>query len=147
MRRIKGIFMGVLFLLLASTTVFAQTLDGKKIGFLDLTKVFDGYEKTKSYDTVLENKHSGYEKERNAKIEKLREEQGKLALLKEEEKGKLQEELDRMRSDILEFDRQKKTDLTKERDEKIREVLLEIEGVVTDFAKKENYAMVLNDRV
>jgi len=143
----KGLLFTAIFVLVFSVSAQAQSLDGKKIGYLDLSRVFDEYAKTKEYDSYLEGKHKGFEKERNAKIEKLREEQGKLALLKDDEKGKVQEEIDRLRSEILEFDRQQSTELTKERDEKIREVLLEIEKVVSDFAKKENYALVLNDRV
>jgi len=52
-----------------------------------------------------------------------------------------------MKNDLMEFDRQKQADLTKERNEKIREILLEIENKVSDFAKQENYSLILNDRV
>ena len=52
-----------------------------------------------------------------------------------------------MKADLLEFDRLKKTDLTKERNEKIREILLEIEKIVSDFAEKNGYSVILNDRV
>ena len=37
--------------------------------------------------------------------------------------------------------------MTKQRDEKIREILLEIEKVVSDYAKQEKYDLILNDRV
>ena len=147
MKSLKSFILALGILLCSVLSVQAQTLEGKKIGYLDLSKVFDEYEKTKKYDAALEEQHKGFEKERNAKIEKLREIQGKLAVLKEEEKPKVQEESDKLRAEILEFDRQKKTDLTKERDEKIREVLLEIEKIVSDFAKQNNYALILNDRV
>ena len=39
------------------------------------------------------------------------------------------------------------SDLTKERNEKIREILLEIEKIVSDYAEKEGYEIILNDRV
>lgn len=119
----------------------------KKVGFLDLSKLFDSYEKTKEYDTTLEAKYTTYEKERDAKIEKLKEAQGKLALLKEEEKGKMQQEVDKMRQELMEYDQAQRTDLGKQRDEKIREILLEIEKIVSDYAKKENFDLILNDRV
>lgn len=125
----------------------AQSLDGKKVAFVDLSRIFDEYGKTKEYDAVLEKKHSEYEAARNKKLEKIRDSQGKLALLKEAEKAKLQEEMDKDRADLLEFDRQQQTELRKQRDEKIREILLEIEKVVRDFAEKEKYALILNDRV
>ena len=136
----------VLFLIVSSPIARAQNLEGK-IGYLDLSKVFDEYGKTKEYDKILEAATKDYEKERNGKIEKLRTAQDKLALLKDEEKTKLEAEIEKQKNELLEFDRQKKTDLTKQRDEKIREILLEIEKVVRDFAEKEGYAIIFNDRV
>ena len=130
-----------------SCGTFAQAENGTKWAYMDLSKVFDNYEKTKEYDTALEAQHSGYEKERNAKIDKLKEAQNKLDLLKPEEKDKAQKDLEQMRSDLAQFDQQKRTDLQKQRDEKIREILLEIEKVVSDFAKKDKYDLILNDRV
>lgn len=124
----------------------AQTAGGK-IGYVDLSRLFDDYHKTKEYDTILEAKHKDYEQESKAKIEKIREAQGKLALLTEDKKAALEKEIEAMKSELLEFDRQKKTDITKERNEKIREILLEIEKVVSGFAEKANYAIILNDRV
>ena len=145
----KGLklFFGILGVLMFAASAQAQTLEGKKMGYLDLSRVFDEYAKTKEYDAALEAKHKDFEKERNAKIDKLKEAQGKLPALKDDEKSKLQGEIDGMINDLKEFDRQKGTDFTKERDERIREILLEIEKIVSDYAKKENYAFVLNDRV
>ena len=148
-----AVFMG--FMLFTCTGVHAQGTEGKmhaqgiegKMGYLDLSRVFDEYQKTKEYDSLLEDQHSKYEKERNEKVEKLKSAQEKLALLKEDEKVKLETDIETQKNELLEFDRQMKTDLTKQRDEKIREILLEIEGVVKAFAEKEKYSLILNDRV
>jgi len=121
--------------------------EAQKIGYLDLSKTFDNYEKTKDYDKTLEAEHEAYQNARNAKIEKIQELQGKLALLKEEEKQKQQDEIDKLITDLREFDQAKGTDLTKKRDDKIREILLEVEEVVSGYAKKEGYDFILNDRV
>ena len=118
-----------------------------KIAIMDLSKVFDSFQKTKEYDTVLEGKTKEYETERNAKIDKIKELQNKLALLKDDEKEKVNKELETMKADLIAFDQAKRTDLTKQRDEKIREILLEIEKVVSDYAKQEKYDLILNDRV
>ncbi len=140
------VIIAVIFLAFSAPFATAQKLDGK-VGYLDLSFVFDEYLKTKQYDKVLEANHKEFETQRNTKIDKIREMQGKLALLKEEEKAKLEADLDKERAALLEFDRQKKTDLTRQRDEKIREILLEVEKEVNEFAKKNKYALVLNDRV
>ena len=118
-----------------------------KVGILDLSKAFDGYGKTKEADKVLETESKKYEDERNAKIDKIKELQGKLALLKEEEKEKSQKEFEDLRADLLAFDQSKRADLGKQRDATIREILLEIEKIVSDYAKKNSYDLILNDRV
>ncbi len=134
------------FLLGAGIISTACAAEGK-MGYVDLSRLFDQYSKTVEYDKVLEEKHKGVEAEHNAKVEKIRESEGKLALLTDEKKKQLQEQIDSMKNDLMEFDRQKQADLTKERNEKIREILLEIENKVSDFAKQENYSLILNDRV
>ena len=121
--------------------------DQAKIGYVDLSRLFDEYYKTKEYDKVLEGEHKAYEQESKAKIDQLREAQGKLALLKEDQKKATEDEIEKMKNDLLEYDRQKKTDLTKERNEKIREILLEIEKIVSGYAEQNGYTVILNDRV
>jgi outer membrane protein len=117
-----------------------------KIGFVNLSRLFDEYGKTKEYDAKLEQKHSDFEEARNQRIEKIREAQGKLALLAEDRRTELETEIESMKADLLEFDRQQKADLTKERNDKIREILLEIENKVSEYAKKQDYTLILNDR-
>lgn len=136
----------VFFCMCVGSAVYAQKESGK-IGYVDLSRLFDEYHKTKDYDKVLEAEHKKYEEESKVKIEKIREEQGKLALLQEDKKAALEGEVEAMKAELLEFDRQKKTDLTKDRNEKIREILLEIEKIVSDFAERNNYSIILNDRV
>jgi len=126
---------------------WAQTLEGKKFGVCDLSQVFDAYELTKEYDQEMEKLASDYEKQRTEKIDKIREEQGKLALLNDEETAKLEEKIEKMRAEALEFDRQMRTDLQKVRDDKIRDILLFIEQKVREYAEKENFAVIVNDRV
>lgn len=132
---ITGIFAGA---------AFAQ--EGK-IGFVNLSRLFDEYGKTKDYDAKLEQKHKNFEEARTQRIEKIREAQGKLSLLAENQRAELEAEIERMKTDLLEFDRQQKADLTKERNDKIREILLEIENKVSEYAKNQNYDLILNDRV
>ena len=147
MKRSKFIVLTLMGIFLLSSSVANAQQAPKKIAFMDLSKVFDNYEKTKQSDTTLEADYNAYEKERNQQIEKLQEAQGKLALLKEDEKAKAEADVEKMKQDLMAFDTAKRTDLTKRRDEKIREILLEIEKIVSDFAKKEKYDLILNDRV
>ncbi len=146
MKRIKYFVLTLTCVFFLSLSAQAQGIE-RKVAFLDLSKLFDSYEKTKEYDAVLEKDHKGYEEIREQKLTKIQESTSKLALMKAEEKEKLQAEIEDMKRDLLEFDQSKRTDLAKQRDEKIREILLEIEKTVSDFAKKEKYDLILNDRV
>jgi outer membrane protein len=149
---VKNLKVGLLTAILALTFcvsgAHAQAAGGaKKFGVMDLSKVFDNYQRTKDYDTVLEGKTKDYEKARNEKIDAIKELQNKLALLKDNEKEKVQKDLETMRTDLATYDQAQQTELRKQRDEKIREILLEIEKVTSDYAKKEKYDMIFNDRV
>ncbi len=150
---VKNLKVGLLTTVLALSVCMSAQAQGaaggavKKIGVMDLSKVFDNYQRTKEYDAVLEGKTKDYEKARNEKIDKIKELQNKMALLKDDEKEKVTKDLETMRNDLASFDQTQQTDLKKQRDDKIREILLEIEKTTSDFAKKEKYDIIFNDRV
>ena len=127
-----------------TTAALAKDL---KMAYVDLSRLFDNYEKTKEYDAVLQKESEGYQKEREAMINKVRDAQSKLALLKEDQKQKMQVDIDKQKGELIEYDKKKREELAKKRDEKVREILLEIEKVVSELAKKEGYDFILNDRV
>ena len=148
MKRFKLItIMFVILVFGTITEAYAVDASIGKIGYVDLSRLFDEYYKTKDYDSVLEAKSKDFESARNTKIDAIRDAQSKLNVLAEDKKADQQKEIDKLKADLLEYDRQKKTDLTKERNEKIREILLEIEKIVSTFAQKNSYTYIFNDRV
>ncbi|HAH19867.1 MAG: hypothetical protein A2Y00_11120 [Omnitrophica WOR_2 bacterium GWF2_43_52] len=118
-----------------------------KIGYVDVGKLFDEYPKTKEYDKNLESKSSLYEKDRDAKISEIKQMQEKLSLLSDAEKEKKEKELQDKIKSVKDFAFSKESDLKKERDDRLKEVLNDIEGAVKQYAQKEGYTMVFNDRV
>ena len=130
--------------ILISTGAFAADL---KIGYVDLSRVFDNYQKTKDYDAVLQKDTEAFQKQRDEMVNKLKDAQGKMALMKEEEKQKMSADFEKQKNDLIEFDKNKRTELTNKRNEKVREILLEIQKIVEGFAVKEGYTYILNDRV
>ncbi len=143
MKAVKFLSVVVLGLFLA-TTVHAKDL---KIAYVDLARIFDNYQKTKEYDAVLQKEAMAYQKQRNDMVSKIRDAQGKLAVLKADEKQKLQADVDKQTTDLFDFDKQKRTELTQKHDDKVKEILLEIQKIVSDIAKKGDYTFILNDRV
>ena len=144
MKAVKCFILTVVFALTMAASAQAKDM---KYAFVDLSRVFDNYQKTKDADVVLQKDSQAFQKERDKMVEKVRDAQGKLALLKESEKQKTQADIDKQQADLIEFNKQKMTELAKQRDEKVREILLEIEKNVSAMAKKEGYDMIFNDRV
>lgn len=118
-----------------------------KLGYVDLSKLFDGYQKTKDYDKLLSDKEKAYETERDKKVADVKQLQDKLSLLSEKEKANKQAEFDNKVKALQDYDQQKQTDLRKERDEKIKEILQDIDKAIRAYAEKEGYTLVFNDRV
>ncbi|HOW35614.1 MAG TPA: OmpH family outer membrane protein [Candidatus Omnitrophota bacterium] len=147
MNKVKIFIVMAAFVLFGALAAHAQEAAAGKIGYVTLGRVFDEYAKTKEYDAVLEKKTNDYQQELKAKVDKITEAEGKLALLKDAEKEKMQAQIEKDKADVMEFRRLRETDLRKERDDKIKEILLEIEKVVKEFAEQQKYALILNDRV
>ena len=145
MKSFRMLMVTVFLLSIMATGTYAA--NGGKIGYVDLSRLFDEYHKTKEYDKLREVKHGELEKFGKKKIEKIKESEGRLALLKEDQRELLENEIETLRGEAQEFVRQEQSNLTKDRNEKIREILLEIEKIVSDFAAKEGYDIILNDRV
>jgi outer membrane protein len=118
-----------------------------KIGYVDLGKVFDSYQKTKEFDAVLQSEGEAFQKERDAMVQKVQDAQSKLALMSDAQKTSMEADIKKQEEDVVAYDKEKRADLAKRRDDKVREILTEIQGIVSDLAKKEGYTYVLNDRV
>ena len=126
----------------------AQAQDFKgKVAYVDLGRMFDEYEKTKAYDKLLEVDNKKFQEDRTKKIDAIRDLQGKAVALKEDAKAKSEKEIEKFKAELLTFDQQNRTDLTKARDEKVREILMDIEKTVSEYAKKEGYSFVFNDKM
>ncbi len=144
MKSFKVLGLTVLFGFLASTLCLAGDL---KIAYVDLSKVFDGYQKTKEFDAMLQSEGADFQKQRDAMIQKIQDAQNKLDLMKDSEKDAMKTDIEKQKNDVVAFDKSKRTELSKKRDDKVREILAEIQNVVSGIAKKDGYTYVLNDRV
>ncbi|HLD40692.1 MAG TPA: OmpH family outer membrane protein [Candidatus Omnitrophota bacterium] len=144
MKKIFAAVMIMAFGILSLSSVYAAA---EKFGSVDVGKLFDQYEKTKEYSKSLEDKASSYEKERDVKLSEIKQMQDKLNLLSDAEKEKKQKEIDDLIKSAREFAMNRETDLKKEGDDRLKEVAKDIEDAVSEYAKKEGYTMVFNERV
>jgi outer membrane protein len=123
----------------------AQAAD--KFAYLDLSRTFSEYTKTKGYDKTLSAKEKVYTDERDKKVADLKAFQDKLTLLNDKEREAKSAELQSKVKEFQDYDRQKQAELRKEQEEKMKEILKDIEEAVKKYSEKEGYTMVFNDRV
>src|SRR3989338_7331807 len=70
-------------------------LGAEKFGYVDLSRIFSEYQKTKDYDKNLQEKTSAYEGEREKKANEVKQLQDKINLLSDKEKEGKKPELEK----------------------------------------------------
>ena len=144
MKKVTVVFLGAVFTL-ALFTGIAQAAD--KFGYIDLSRAFSEYNKTKGYDKSLNDKEKVYTEERDKKVADLKSFQDKLSLLNDKEREAKKDDLAAKVKSFQDYDRQKQADLRKDQEEKMKEILADIQDAVKKYAEKEGYTFVFNDRV
>lgn len=140
---IWGVVLG-LFLVLSAGKGFAADA---KLAYIDLSKTLGEYSKTKEFDKALTDKQNGYNTERDKLINEVKQLQDKMNLMSDKDKEAKRADFENKVKNLQEFDRQKQADLRKEQDEKMQELLKDINEAIKQLADKEGYTMVFNDRV
>ncbi len=144
MKKLAVLFCSAMFVL----SLFAgKAQAADKFAYVNLTKIFGEYGKTKDYDKVLGDKENIYNNERDKKVNEIKQVQEKFNLLSDKEKEVKKSEIETKIKALQEYDRTKQTDLRKDQDEKMKDILKDIEGVIKQYALKNGYTMVFNDRV
>jgi len=126
---------------------FAQNVSAaEKFGSVDLAKLFDEYSKTKTYDKILADKEKAYETERDKKVAEIKQLQEKYTLLSDKEKESKKTEIENKIRALEDFDKARQSELLKERDEKLKEILNDIEKAVEQYAQAQGYTVIFNER-
>lgn len=142
MKKVLLVIAGTIFCLTAGlSNVFAE----EKYAYVELGKIFNEYNKTKDYDKNLGDKEASYNKERDKKIEELKQIQDKMSLLSEKEKELKGRELENKAKAFEELDRQKQLELRQEFNQKKAEILKDIENTIKQYAAKEGYTYIFNE--
>ena len=133
-----------LFILTLTAHSFAEEL---KMGYIDISRTFDEYTRTKEADAVLEKKGMDKEAQREKMVNEIKKLKEELDLAADKVKPEKQKTLEDKLKALQEYDRTVREDLGKERDNIVKEILKEIDGVIQEFGKKEGYVFIFNDRV
>ena len=136
-----------LFLAFLTFGAGAKAFAAGKMAYVDLSQTFDKYEKTKTFDEALTATQATKEKELEQMAGENKALEDKLSLLSEKEKATKQKELDEKNKKLQQRTQEISLDLRKDRDEKLKEVLQDIEKVIQAYAQKNGYDFIFNDRV
>lgn len=142
MQKSVGVFLAIFCFTMVLTGV-ATAAD--KFAYVDLSKVFNDYKKTKDFDKVLADKESAYEGERNKKVADIKQYQDKMNLLSDKEKEAKRGDLETKIKSLQENDRQKQVDMRKEFNDKRSEILKDIDNTIKALAEKGGYTLVFNE--
>ncbi|MCX5692957.1 MAG: OmpH family outer membrane protein [Candidatus Omnitrophica bacterium] len=134
-----------IFLFLAAGNIFAEPQG--KIGYIDLSRSFDEYQKTKDFDKELEGKGDMKQQEREKLVQDIRKMRGELELMNKNAREKKETDIESKIKSLQEFDQEAKTDLTKDRDNMVKDILKEMSDVIKEYGEKNGYSIIVNDRV
>ena len=119
----------------------------EKVGYVDVAKVFDEYQKTKDNDAKLQAAGKKKEEERDALVHEVRRLKDEQALLAEDARDKKQEEIDAKVRELQEFDAAARRELGEQRNVKVREIFKDIDDVVQRYGERKGFDLIINDRV
>jgi outer membrane protein len=137
------VFVIGLLLPVACPSVGAEEL---KIGYVDVAKVFDGYQRTKTSDAALEKKGKEKEQELEGKMDELKKLRQGLELLNDQAKETKGREIDEKADELQRFRTSTARDLSRERDKIAKTILDEIQKGVEDYAKANGFTIILDAR-
>ncbi|MBI4354963.1 MAG: OmpH family outer membrane protein [Candidatus Omnitrophica bacterium] len=117
-----------------------------KIAYINVGRLFDGYQKTKESDKALEAKASSRGAERDklvADVKKLKE---GMEVLTDKAKETRRQEFEAKAKALQEFDRTVGEALRRERDGAAKDIFKDMEVTIKEYAAKEGYDLIVNDQ-
>jgi len=141
--------LGLVVIMLFTLGIFCVTAqaEGLKVGYIDVSTVFDEYKRTVDSDEALEKETQGKQEEREKKASKIKRMMDELELLSEKGRQEKQVEIDKKVDELKGYDMQTRRNLRKKRDEMVTDILKEIDDVVKEYAENNGFDLILNDTV
>ena len=119
----------------------------EKVAFVDVAKIFDGYQRTKDSDSKLQAAGKKKEEERDAVVHEIRRLKDEQALLAEDAREKKQEAIDAKIRELQDFDAGARRELGEERNKTVREIFKDIDDIVQRYGERKGYDLIFNERV
>jgi len=150
----KTLFLPSSFILLAAFCLLGpkpiasaeEETNIKKIGVVNLRRVFEGYGRTQTSEEKLEKLTVTQEAKREEIVSEIRSLRDEFILLNEESRLKQRGVIEEKMKGLASFDEKAKVTLRSEQAESVKSILKEIEATVETFAKKQSYDLVITDQ-
>ncbi len=143
MKKLMGLVVGAV-ILGSALAGYCQGTNEAKIGVISLRKVFDNYEKTAQYDKQLNEEAKQVDLKRQQLEKEIEKIKASLEVLGKEEKQKKLQELRAKQLELRKYVVENMRRISQERERYMKEILRDIKPVITDYAKKHGYKIILN---
>ncbi len=117
-----------------------------KIGYVNLAKIFDGYQRTKVSDAALEKKGKQKEAELQDRVSELNQMKQSLELLNDAAREAKAKQIADRQDDLQRFRNSTARDLRWERDKVAQDILKDIQQAINDYAKANGFALIVDER-
>ncbi|MBI4972043.1 MAG: OmpH family outer membrane protein [Candidatus Omnitrophica bacterium] len=143
---IKLLFV-VMFVTIGLLGISSFDARAEKIGYVDVAKVFDKYEKTKKFDKELAEVGKQKQSGRDTIVLEVRRLKDEMALLSDQGKEQKQKLVDQKMRELQDYDRDAQRDLLERREGVMREIFKDIDEVIRDYGKQKGFDFIFNERL
>jgi outer membrane protein len=117
-----------------------------KVGYVDLRRAFHEYEKAQTLDAELNEFAESTQAKRDTMVENITKLRDEAELLSETARQQKQQEMNIRIQELQEFDRDSRQIILERKDNLFREVIDDIQKIVTDKGTKGGYDYILDSR-
>ena len=148
MERMRGgwAVVAVTALLLVGGGAVRAAEGAAKIGYVDLGRVFDDYNKTKASEGSLEQRGKQKEQELEGRLSELKKMRESLELLNDEARDAKAREVEEKAESLQQFRNSTARDLRRERDRVAKTILSDIQTTIQDYGKANGFSMIFDAR-
>ena len=117
-----------------------------RLGYVNLARVFDGYQRTKDSESQLEHKGTQKQAELEAQVNDLKKMREGLDLLNDSVRDSKAKELEAKSDEFQSLKTKSQRELLRERNETARVIIDDIEHAVAEYAKANGFSIILDQR-
>ena len=117
-----------------------------KVGYVDLSAVFDEYDRTKSSEAGLDRQGRQKEAEFEGRMNELKKLREGLELLNDDAKDAKTREVEEKAESLQQFRNSTARDLRRDRDKVAKEILIDIRAAIQDYGKTNGFSLIIDAR-